>query len=106
LHCAGFITETDSSGNKSLTMPNFDSSNDERVESLRVSLSWLHDTVSTCTAATEVESNSQNNNTSKCCECEIQIRLPIGTTVSGGFMKNDTLQGVCNYVQCYFTQDR
>lgn len=86
-----FVFETDADGNKILRLIDNDV--------LESGLKWLKNTSAACL---EFASTSGSDN-SRCCECEIQIRLPIGAlVVSGGFMKEDSLQAVKDYAMCYF----
>jgi len=65
---------------------------------------WLADTISTC------ESIMTNTHSPKvaetCADCIINIKLPTGTTVCGGFLKEDKLLDVLTYACSYFDKDR
>jgi hypothetical protein len=97
LVAAGFGHAVTDSGEKVLK---FD---DTHVEPLQHALEWLRNTCGTCK---EFLLSNGKRQQAPCCDCEIQIRLPIGTSVTGGFMKGDTLQDVRNFVACYFTNER
>ena len=55
---------------------------------------WLNDTLSNC------EVQTKNNNES-CADCVLNIKLPTGTSVYGGFMKHEKLIDVLSYASCY-----
>ena len=68
-------------------------------ESLRNGIVWLNETVSTCI---QMKMSRNVSSESQCAECQIQIKLPNSSVVSGGFMKYDLLRDVHSYALCYF----
>jgi hypothetical protein len=101
LLACGFQVQIDESGTKVLVLP----VKENDTISMQNSLEWLKVTSKSCC---DIRNNKLNNfaNDDVCCECTIQIRLPTGATVCGGFMRGDTLQDVLNYAACYFQADR
>lgn len=41
-----------------------------------------------------------------CCDIVVNVRLPTGSTVSGGFLAGDTIVDVIQFVSTYFASDR
>lgn len=91
----GFVSETDNDGNKVLRL-----SSDEVLSS---GIEWLRNTSNVCI---DFASSKADTVLTRCCECEIQLRLPTGSSVSGGFMSGDTLQDVKDFALCYFQECR
>ena len=100
LLAAGFAAQTDPQGNKILKYMTV-SSAQNWVESLSLALQWLRNTVTSC-----LDLHGSKQADSACCECVLQLRLPTGVSVYGGFMRGDTLHDVSDYAACYFRADR
>lgn len=66
-------------------------------------LLWLRSTVDTCKRFAKAKSALDGD---ICADCVVQVRLPTGTTVSGGFMRGDLLQDVRDFAACYFNSIR
>lgn len=73
------------------------------IESLETSLHWLVTTIQTCK---EMALCRSARTTDPCCECIIQIKLPTGSSVCGGFMANDLVSDVISFARCFFRRDR
>mmetsp|Transcript_1646 Transcript_1646/g.3853 ORF Transcript_1646/g.3853 Transcript_1646/m.3853 type:complete len:241 (+) Transcript_1646:47-769(+) len=94
LLAAGFKSSCDEQGIKVLTLDE-----STTADMLRESTSWLDGTVATC----EVYANAKVGlGAAVCADCTIQVRLPTGNIVFGGFMRGDTLDDVRRYAGCYF----
>ena len=83
----------------------FSLSTDTPVQHLTLASEWLDETVNTCLLGAESRSGTAGSN-QPCADCIVQIRLPIGTSVTGGFFFSDTVQDVLGFVQCYFKPTR
>lgn len=104
LQLLGFNAQLDEDGNKILKIQTVDHDPMELTEYLTASLEWLNNTVTTCV---DLQASIESHSASKaCCECVIQLKLPTGTVVSGGFMCCDTLDEVLNFARSYFTNER
>jgi len=65
---------------------------------------WLADTISTCNSI--VTKTDCPKLAETCADCIINIKLPTGATVCGGFLKEDKLLDVLTYACSYFDKDR
>ena len=70
-----------------------------KVESIEVALSWLDNTVKTCKSFCLSDQR-------QCAECIVQVRLPTGNSVNGGFLRSETLRDVRDFAACYFISER
>lgn len=75
---------------------------DFAIEQLRISMDWLNDTVKVCL---EMKQSRNIAIDAPCAECHIQIRLPTGAVVSGGFMRTDLVKDVLSYSHCFFQEN-
>lgn len=66
-------------------------------------LLWLHSTCDTYRKFLDVKGSGLEDS---CADTEVQIRLPTGSSVLGGFMKGDRLRDVRSFAACYFTDER
>lgn len=95
LFAIGFVSETDTEGAKLLKLTD--------TNLLASGLEWLRNTATVCYDFAVAKGDKASSN---CCECVIQVRLPTGQSVSGGFMKGDLLQDVKEFVLSYFQESR
>ena len=81
---------------------------------LERSLNWLQSTVETCldmlvfrrSQSDYVYEDAEDDQSNQCASVIIQIKLPTGQSICGGFMPYDTVGDIVSYVSCYFTADR
>jgi len=88
----------------------------QEIHRIQTAMKWLNNTILTCKNAWQLKITNEEVIVDKkmskdvedipCCECVISIRLPIGTTVLGGFMKGDKLLDIRNYARSYFTMEK
>lgn len=78
---------------------------DVNISSLNDSIEWLENTISTCKVCQTTQLNIIEN-TTVCAECTIQIKLPNGSIIQGGFLKSDKMNDVRSFAACYFVDDR
>jgi hypothetical protein len=69
-------------------------------------LRWLQSTVETCIEMYGSHESGSGSSQSSCCAYTIQLRLPTGDTIVGGFMPYDTLRDVKSFAECYFHENR
>ena len=117
LLCIGFNTAVDvSTGLKTLVFTPKNNFNAKKsnivpvadIKELEDSMEWLCSTVQDCIELWKLRklNDSKLTENDSCCECIIQIKLPTGTTVSGGFMKNDLFMDIKLFARSYFHRDR
>jgi hypothetical protein len=110
LNAIGFEMGVNDGGEKVLHLP-------ESVEiaSLQLALSWLNDNVATClqyAAARSFPSSSfaavsaAAAKASPCAECTIQIKLPTGASVAGGFARTEPVSAVLDFAKTFFALER
>jgi hypothetical protein len=98
----GFNPGVDDSGEKFFEFPQLDpnmSKSTIAVTSLKENLDWLKETVETI-------AQQAANESSACAEYVVQIRLPTGAKVSGGFTRNESILAVESFARTYFEKDR
>jgi hypothetical protein len=107
LLAVGFQIQNDETGAKILVLPTQDD-NIHEISLIQVALDWLCCTAASCVAIGQQRQKLvyDENKSTVCCDCIIQIRLPTGTIVSGGFMSGDTLRDVLHFASCYFQTNR
>eukprot|EP01041_Mallomonas_annulata_P003362 gene3362-6656_t len=66
-------------------------------------ITWLNDVVKSCY---EMVTVSGRTLTDTCAQCIIQLRLPTGQSVQGGFLLDDILLDVLNFGKCFFIESR
>lgn len=101
LQALGFRHETDSAGCKVLKL-HLETDSKDMTQHVLAATEWLANTTATCVEM----AGAHGTGDKPCCECIIQVRLPTGATVSGGFMRGDSLQDVRDFACCYFSEDR
>jgi len=124
LLCAGFVlSNQDESNQKILTLvPRSSAENikkimktnvipeltDYDIEDLRESMVWLETTVQDCLnlRVSRISKSVELSDNDPCAECLVQIRLPTGSTVTGGFMGNDLLLDIKSFARSFFTELR
>ncbi len=99
LQAAGFEMTSTESGEKSLVLAASGIGG-----GFQDVLTWLSNTVETCKVFARVRVGVEDAGI--CAECAVQVRLPTGATVAGGFMRGDRLRHVRDFAACYFTEDR
>ncbi len=106
LTCLGFVARVDEAGERYLELlpQKEDSTGGEPTifsvdDSLQANLSWLQTTAETI-------SQQAVHDGSPCAEFILQIRLPTGTKVIGGFLKDETIMAVVSFVKTFFSEDR
>jgi hypothetical protein len=99
LLAAGFKSTSDEKDVKVLQFP-VELDESTTADMLRESASWLDSTIATCEV---YASASASAGAAVCADCTIQVRLPTGSIVFGGFMRGDTLEAVRRYAGCYFS---
>lgn len=75
-------------------------------QKLSTGLIWLENTVTACREFAKLKSVNPSDVEVACAECIIQVKLPTGQCVFGGFMRGDTLKDALNYTCCYFQKER
>jgi hypothetical protein len=109
LLAVGFLIKIDETGTKMLVLP-IQENHTEEINTIHVALDWLNSTSASCVIIGQKKKNQKlscnENKSTVCCDCIVQIRLPTGTVVTGGFMCGDTLRDVLHYTTCYFQTDR
>lgn len=81
------------------------SDDDAGLDGLETGLSWLVNTINTCKQFGSQQAGA-GSDTAGCAQCVINIRLPTGSSVLGGFMRGDKLRDVRSYACCYFLRER
>lgn len=76
---------------------------EDLVSFLLEGISWLTETVHVFIERAQKRSVGEND---QCAECILQLRLPTGQSVQGGFHKNEKMSEVLGYACCYFLEDR
>eukprot|EP01035_Chromulina_nebulosa_P039032 gene39032-52736_t len=114
LICAGFIAGIDEAGLKILSYtPRYNYNpkkskllSKEDKSELEDCLEWLSSTVQDCVELWKIKQsrNLQLTEEESCAECIIQIKLPTGISVSGGFMGNDLFLDVKNFAKSFFNE--
>lgn len=74
-------------------------------EHLSEALLWMQNTVDTCLKLSMAR-NGSSRNLDQCCETVIQLKLPHGAKVSGGFMRNDLLLDILQFAKSYFRTEK
>lgn len=77
------------------------------VDNLQRGLIWLQDTAATSRQMKlhHRVSTSLTDSSAYCAECIIQIKSST-FTITGGFMANDTIQDILDYVKCHYLDDK
>lgn len=117
LICAGFVASIDEETSLKILsyIPknNFNPkkskliSNEDKKE-LEDCLEWLSSTIQDCNELWKIRKlrNPRLTQEESCAECIIQIKLPTGINVSGGFMGNDLFLDVKNFAKGFFSEQR
>ena len=117
LICAGFVASIDEETSLKILsyIPknNFNLkkskliSNEDKKE-LEDCLEWLSSTIQDCNELWKIRKsrNPRLTQEESCAECIIQIKLPTGINVSGGFMGNDLFLDVKNFAKGFFSEQR
>ena len=117
LLCAGFIAGIDEeTGLKILSYTPRNNYNPKKSKlvskedkkELEDCLEWLSSTVQDCVELWKIKKsrNLRLTEDDSCAECVIQIKLPTGISVSGGFMGNDLFLDVKNFAKAFFNEQR
>ena len=101
LKVMGFTEVTKSSGEKHLELE-WDKQGKD-IDTLKLGKDWL---VSTCDAYKTFHTNAGREDDELLAECTIQLRMPTGQTITGGFMQSDSLAQVHKFAQSYFVKAR
>jgi len=102
LAAVGFRPSLDDEGVKVLRIPP-DLDNEQLSSSLLESLEWIDRTVATCI---ECVKDGDGGNDIPCAECVINLKLPTGASVFGGFWREDKIQDIVSYASTYFVKER
>lgn len=114
LSSVGFICKTDmESANLTGKVYSLAVSESSEIQAAMIdsSLDWLKKNIETCISVAKCKAKDENSKKvalqqGTCAECVIQLRLPTGKTVCGGFMQTDTLANVRSFAGSFFTQDK
>lgn len=81
---------------------------DREIVDLRESLEWMNSTISDCMTLWNMRKslNPKISEEDPCAECILQIKLPTGTSVSGGFLSTDKLLDVQLFAKAFFNPER
>lgn len=93
LLACGFLSQV-KDGEKLLCLESVDDA------ALDENLKWLLDNVPMC-CRMAIDRGSAD--TDPCADCIVQIKLPTGSSVSGGFMMEEPVQAVQSFASCFFT---
>jgi len=97
LHAIGFEIQTHDF-QKVLVLKN---NENNYIDNIRNGLIWLDETIHTCVKMAQSH-HKQNDSDKSCAECIIQVKISKGLNVTGGFMANDKLDSVLQFVKCFF----
>jgi hypothetical protein len=74
-------------------------------ENIQYGLMWLDETVNTCIDMAQCNRSQSSNSDKPCAECILQILISNTLTVIGGFMYEDNLESVVDFVKCFFKKE-
>ena len=101
LIATGFENVSDSAGNRCFVLQGCDL--DEMIATLIATREWLQDTLLSLVTIASRTGRAENE---PCCDIVVQIKLPTGKLVQGGFLRDDLLEDVRSYASSYFLEDR
>lgn len=91
----GFVAQIDEAdGEKYLVLPA-----EEEQASLEAALCWFNDTV-------ESISQQAMNDSDPCAECIVNVKLPTGNQVQGGFLRHESILAVVSFIELYFNEEK
>jgi hypothetical protein len=100
LSAVGFRAAVDEVGSRIFQYLDCPGTEQESAKDLLIGLEWLENTIKTC------EGFSKLNLGRMCCQCLVNIKLPTGTTICGGFLAGDTLRDVLNFAKSCFVREK
>ena len=95
----GFTPHNSERNGKSLILIDDEEASHDIFLALETGLTWFHETVASML-------RSAANSQSVCAEVLISFRMPVGPPIIGGFMKEETISSVVNYVSNFFSGEK
>ncbi len=95
----GFTPYNSETDGKGLVLLDAEEAQHDKFSALETGLTWFHETVDSMI-------RSAVGDESPCAEVLISIKMPVGSPVVGGFMKQETISSVMSYLSNYFSDEK